>query len=76
MTTRNPSPRVGNKDMRRIVRIARLQGWEISIGAHVKFYNPDGRLIVTASLSGGPHEIKSTTQRLRKAGLVLARGRS
>lgn len=65
------SKRLGtNKDIEKLARRARKQGWEVQItrNNHLKFINPDGAVVVgglTACSSG----VKKFQFQLKKAGL-------
>jgi hypothetical protein len=63
-----------SKDIEKLVRAARKQGWDVSVtgGNHLRFVPPRKDLpIVHGALTGtGPGLVKLRTQ-LRRSGLVL-----
>lgn len=68
-----PSGRVGaNKDIEKLVRLARKQGWtvEVTRGNHLKFVPPGGKMPVFGGLTSCQTGVKKFSSKLRKAGLI------
>lgn len=60
-----------NKDIEKLARAARKQGWtvEVTRGNHVKFIPPDGGRFHIGSLTGCQSGDKKFAAQLKKAGL-------
>lgn len=59
-----------NKDVEKIIRIARKQGWDVQMtkGNHIKFIPPNGDFIISG-LSMRDSGVLQLKKRLKKAGL-------
>lgn len=64
------------RDLRKIARAAREQGWRVELTAksHVKFVPPQGELIYSAGTPSDWRGRRNLVSRLRRSGLELSNG--
>lgn len=61
-----------NKEVNRLIKIATQQGWRVEIGGsgHVKFFPPDGEIVVISKTPSSPNSNRNKWM-LKKAGLKI-----
>jgi len=61
-----------NKDLAGLARFARQHGWDITQGrSHLKWYGPEGQLVVTSRTPSDRRAIANVVAVLRRHGLAV-----
>lgn len=60
------------KRLKRVIRLAKSQGWTVTKNGHVKFKGPDGQVVCCSWSPRCPYVFNKLCKELRLAGLDLA----
>lgn len=62
-----------SKDLKRLIRLAEMHGWSVTLrrGGHLKWQNPDGRMVFSASTCSDYRGQKNLLRDLRHNGLPV-----